>query len=161
MVSIDCARQNGSPRGINQFSSPPVLSRFELPLAGGRTVDCHEKSVTPDWADHEKSPLNDDYRSCLYVELKCQQCGCWRMCIEPESQVACPKCASTTCTRTVLANGLTRRELPIVELYLAPRDPSERRIKQHLRASTPYYAETWRRATERRNIDDQSFSVEE
>jgi len=105
-----------------------------------------EDSVMCTRGDLEKSTLlNDGFRRCVYIELKCEHCGCWRMCIEPESDVSCPECANTTCTRTILANGLTRRELPIVELYLAPRDPSERRIKQHLRASTPYYAETWRR----------------
>lgn len=42
--------------------------------------------------DIEKSSLlNEGYRRCLYIDLKCEQCGCWRMCIEPETDVACPK----------------------------------------------------------------------
>ena len=102
--------------------------------------------------DAERSPLlNEGYRRCLYVALTCDQCGCWRMCIESESDVACPKCANTVCIRTVLANGLTRRELPIVELYIAAHEPHERRIKGHLGSAIPYFAEANRRRKEQRN----------
>jgi hypothetical protein len=70
--------------------------------------------------DVEKPPLlANGYHRCLYIELRCDQCDCWRLCIEPDTDLACPKCASTACMRTVSAKGLTRRELPIVELYIA------------------------------------------
>jgi len=104
--------------------------------------------------DVENSPLLDEgYCRCLYIELSCEQCGCWRMCIEPESDVACPKCASTGCMPTVLAKGLTRRELPIVELYTAAHEPHEQRLRSHLASSTPYFAEIDRRLREHRNSD--------
>ncbi len=102
----------------------------------------------------ETSPLlNEGYLRCIYVELNCEQCGCWRMCIEPGSEVACPNCASTACTQTRLAHGLTRSKLPVVEQYLAARRPSERRMNYHLGSLVPYFAEKSGRAKERRNLN--------
>lgn len=101
--------------------------------------------------DLDRSPLlNDGYRRCLYIELKCKQCNCcWRMCLEVETDVPCPKCGSAICTRTVLANGLTRQMLPIFELYLAARDPSEQGIDRQAECSMPYFAEIKRRGKKR------------
>lgn len=127
-------------------------SRFIFPRSAeggyGGSVMCEE-------IDLDRSPLlNDGYRRCLYIELKCEQCNCyWRMCIEPEAAVACPNCPSTSFIRTELATGLTRQELPIIELYLSARDPAERRIERHVECLMPYFAEIRRRGKKRLNFN--------
>ena len=82
------------------------------------------------------------YRRVLYVELNCKHCGCWRLGVDPDvPQISCPKCQAHDWKLTVLAHGFTRRELPLVEHYLAAPSRYTGGIRYHFTCSVPYLAE--------------------